>query len=130
MTLLLRDGTLPALQPAIRIQELSDAVRHHATSLDCLRAPLITVRRPHTYVTLADMRLIHARIQTQRALRPSAPAPMAVDSATSSGHTQDAAASGGPPRMSPQAVLAEPPTRNDRLRQIPRITFERWSLLL
>ena len=129
-TLLLRDGTLPALRPAIRMPELSDAVRHHASSLDCLRAQLFTVRRPHTYLTLADMRLLHQRVQSTRALQPPGPAPMSVDGEPPSGDPPNAAGSDDRPRMPAPVTMAEPPTHSDRLRQVPRIPFQRWSLLL
>ena len=129
-TLLLRDGTLPALRPAICMPELSEAVRHHASSLDCLRAQLFTVRRPHTYLTLADMRLLHQRIQSTRALQPPGPEPRSEDGVPPSGGPPNASGSDDRSRMPAPVAMAEPPTHGDRLRQVPRVPFERWSLLL
>eukprot|EP00959_Pyramimonas_sp_CCMP1952_P447265 9364602-Pyramimonas_sp.AAC.1 len=47
----LRGGLLAPIRPPITHRELASAARALARTLDCLRADLVSIRRPNTYIT-------------------------------------------------------------------------------
>eukprot|EP00959_Pyramimonas_sp_CCMP1952_P252050 5266385-Pyramimonas_sp.AAC.1 len=65
-TLQLMGGVLAPIRPHITCGELAAATAARATELDYLRADLMTIRRPNTYITVMDMRRIQEYVADSR----------------------------------------------------------------
>eukprot|EP00959_Pyramimonas_sp_CCMP1952_P071872 1501179-Pyramimonas_sp.AAC.1 len=74
----LRGGLLTPIRPPIAYSELAAATLSLSTELDCLRADLVSIRRPSTYVTVRDMQRMHEHVAVHRP-PPSQPEEMEVD---------------------------------------------------
>eukprot|EP00959_Pyramimonas_sp_CCMP1952_P265777 5556921-Pyramimonas_sp.AAC.1 len=71
--------------PPITHREFASAAHALATELDCLRADLVTIRRPSACGTVQDMQRIHDQVVLHRP-SPAPPPNMEVDQEGSASH--------------------------------------------
>eukprot|EP00959_Pyramimonas_sp_CCMP1952_P301290 6303915-Pyramimonas_sp.AAC.1 len=117
-------GSWPPIRPPTSYSEFAAATLSLAMELDCLRADLVSMRRPNTYMTVRDTQRIHEHATVHRH-PPAQPEEMEVDHDSESTLPRRTEEGG-----SGVSNALAPPSRQERLRSIPIITQSRWASLL
>eukprot|EP00959_Pyramimonas_sp_CCMP1952_P036693 767718-Pyramimonas_sp.AAC.1 len=100
--------------------------------MDYLRADLLTIRRPNTYVTVRDMQRIHEHVEDSRRLTAQ---PEDTDVEDDMDNGPDSTTPPPDPDLDDEeeqgsSSAPAPPSRQERMNATPRITQSRWAAIL